>query len=449
MQWLKDIINNVAKAIGLDFWTTAWLGLAAIVIVVLLIVLIIVFAVRKKGKKKNAAKAAEESAPAPTPVKQQTSPAQPEAKTEEPAPVKEPEQAEDPAQVEEKEPEQAEEPVKAEQENKVEEEPAKAPETATEEKKETEDKMKSEKKETPKIIVKTTKDNTKKQAAKPAPKAAEKPVAKPTAKAEKPAEKPVAKAEKPAAKAPAAAKTAKPKALGKWIVEQKSDDEFISLLSASNGEVMLTSETYVSEDGARKGIETIIKAVESGEFVTHKTKNGTFYFKLKSSGNRLLCAGEIYKERTSCENAVESVKRIAADSPVVEEVSQGERYYAYKPVKLTDKAISDAPTGKWKIETNEDGKFYATLYASNGQVMLSTEEVSSKSTALSGIENVKKNALAGNFVIDKDKFGKYYYKLRNAQKSIICIGESYKTADSCISALESVRKLAAKSPLAE
>lgn len=430
MQWLKDIINSVAKAIGLDFWTTAWLGLAAIVIVVLLIVLIIVFAVRKKGKKKNAAKAAEESAPAPTPVKQQTSPAQPEAKTEEPAPVKEPEQAEEPAQVEEKEPEQAEEPVKAEQENKVEEEPAKAPETATEEKKETEDKMKSEKKETPKIIVKTTKDNTKKQA-------------------EKPAEKSVAKAEKPAAKAPAAAKTAKPKALGKWIVEQKSDDEFISLLSASNGEVMLTSETYVSEDGARKGIETIIKAVESGEFVTHKTKNGTFYFKLKSSGNRLLCAGEIYKERTSCENAVESVKRIAADSPVVEEVSQGERYYAYKPVKLTDKAISDAPTGKWKIETNEDGKFFATLYASNGQVMLSTEEVSSKSTALSGIENVKKNALAGNFVIDKDKFGKYYYKLRNAQKSIICIGESYKTADSCISALESVRKLAAKSPLAE
>lgn len=407
MQWLKDIINSVAKAIGLDFWTTAWLGLAAIVIVVLLIVLIIVFAVRKKGKKKNAAKAAEESAP-----------------------VKEPEQAEEPAQVEEKEPEQAEEPVKAEQENKVEEEPAKAPETATEEKKETEDKMKSEKKETPKIIVKTTKDNTKKQA-------------------EKPAEKSVAKAEKPAAKAPAAAKTAKPKALGKWIVEQKSDDEFISLLSASNGEVMLTSETYVSEDGARKGIETIIKAVESGEFVTHKTKNGTFYFKLKSSGNRLLCAGEIYKERTSCENAVESVKRIAADSPVVEEVSQGERYYAYKPVKLTDKAISDAPTGKWKIETNEDGKFFATLYASNGQVMLSTEEVSSKSTALSGIENVKKNALAGNFVIDKDKFGKYYYKLRNAQKSIICIGESYKTADSCISALESVRKLAAKSPLAE
>ena len=266
----------------------------------------------------------------------------------------------------------------------------------------------------------------------------------------KPAEKPAAKpAAKETAKPAPAAKAEKPKALGKWIVEQKSDDEFISLLSASNGEVMLTSETYVSEDGARKGIETIIKAVENGEFVIHKNKSGTFYFKLKSAGNRLLCAGEIYKERARCESAVESVKRIAADSPIVEEVSEGEKYYAYKPVKLTDKAISDAPTGKWRIETTEDDKFFATLYASNGQVMLSTEEVSAKSTAVAGIENVKKNALAGNFVIDKDKFGKYYYKLRNAQKSIICIGESYKTADSCISALESVRKLAAKSPIAE
>ena len=111
--------------------------------------------------------------------------------------------------------------------------------------------------------------------------------------------------------------------------------------------------------------------------------------------------------------------------------------------------IDNAAAGKWKIETTEDGKFFATLYASNGQVMLSTEEVASKASATSGMENVKKNALAGNFVIDRDKFGKFYYKLRNAQKSVICIGESYTTADNCISALESVRKFAMNSPVVE
>ena len=237
--------------------------------------------------------------------------------------------------------------------------------------------------------------------------------------------------------------------LGKWVIEEKSEDEFIAVLFASNGEIMLTSEIYTTEDGARKGVATIIKAVNNGEFVTHRNKNGTFYFKLKSANNRLLCAGEIYKEKSSCLSAVESVKRIAADSPIAEETAEGDKYVEYTPATLSEKDIENAAAGKWKIEKSEEGKYYATLYASNGQVMISTEEVSAKATALSGMENAKANAIAGNFVIDRDKFGKFYYKLRNAQKSVICIGESYVTADNCVSALESVRKLAAKSQLAE
>ncbi len=417
MQWLKDIIKQIANAIGLDKWVTAYIGLALAILIVFAIVIAIIFAVRKKAKKKAAAEAesakpATESAKTEEPVKAQEVKAEEVKKEEVKEEIKEEIPKEEPAPAE----------VKEEKPTEVVAEP------------ETEEKPKEKIKDKDTTMDKTT---TKKQETKATKPAAAKPAAaKPAAKS---AAKPAASA-KPAAKA---------KALGKWVIEQKSEDEFLALLFASNGEVMLTSETYSTEDGARKGIATIIKAVENGEFVTHKTKNGTFYFKLKSSGNRLLCAGEIYKERTSCENAVESVKRIAADSPMVEDVYEGEKYYAYKPVKLTEKAINDAATGKWRVETNDDGKFYATLYASNGQVMLSTEEVSTRATALSGIENVKKNALAGNFVIDKDKFGKYYYKLRNAQKSIICIGEAYKTADSCISALESVRKLAAKSPIVE
>lgn len=300
---------------------------------------------------------------------------------------------------------------------------------------------------------------------KPAEKPVEKPVEEPKAevkveepkkeeKAKEPAKKPAVKsekAEKPAVKTAVkpASKTSKPKALGKWVIERKSDDEYISVLFASNGEAMLTSETYVSEDGARKGVATIVKAVENGDFVIYKNKNGNYYFKLKSAANRLLCAGEIYKDKAGCESAVESVKRIAKDSPVIEEVSDGEKYLAYTPVALNDADLKGAAKGKWKIEKNDDGKFFAILYASNGQVMLSTEEVASKPTALAGIENVKKNALAGNFVIDKDKFGKFYYKLRNANKSVICIGESYPTSARCISALESVRKFAMTSPLVE
>lgn len=283
----------------------------------------------------------------------------------------------------------------------------------------------------------------KKPAAKPAP--AKKPAAKPAKKTAAPAKKPA-----PAAK-PATKTAAKPatKPSGKWVIEQKGQGEYLSKLLASNGEVMLTSEIYSGEDSAISGINTIIKGVTTGSFTVYENKNGTFYYKLKSAQNRLLCAGEIYKDRSRCLSAIESVKRIAGSAELSEDVVKGSEYVKYKPEKITKKSLAETTAGKWKIEVTKGGKYYATLYAGNGQVMLSAEEVSSKASALSGIESVKKNCAAGNFVIDKDKFGKFYYKLRNAQKSVVCIGESYAKLESCIKALETVRRLAEISPLSD
>ncbi len=256
--------------------------------------------------------------------------------------------------------------------------------------------------------------------------------------AKKPAEKKVAVAPVPAAKKETK-KAADKAAAGKWSVAKKADDEYLAILVASNGEVMLTSEIYSSESGARNGIATIVKNVESGNFVIYQDKRNNSYFKLKTATNRLLCAGEIYSTKDACESAIESVKRIAKESPISQEIVEG-KYIEYTCAPLNKDEISGAK-GKWKIE-EKDGKFSAKLYASNGQLMLSTEQVASRATAESAIESVKKNSADGNFIIDKDKSGRFYYKLRNNAKSIICIGESYNSLDGCTSALESVRRFA-------
>ena len=230
--------------------------------------------------------------------------------------------------------------------------------------------------------------------------------------------------------------------VGKWVIDLKTEKEYMAKLLASNGEVMLSSEIYTSEEGARAGIETIINAVENGKFIIYKDKAGNSYYKLKSTANRILCVGEIYKTNEQCLKAVESVKRIAKDAVVANGVMEGSKYVDYTPIQVTEYEVKKGLTGKWKIETTEEGKFFAKLLASNGQLMLTTEEVSTKKTALASIESVKKNSFAGNFIIDRDKFGRFYYKLRTAQKAVICIGEAYDSLDSCISALESVRKFA-------
>ena len=232
------------------------------------------------------------------------------------------------------------------------------------------------------------------------------------------------------------------KVSGKWVIEMRREGEYVAKLYASNGEIILNSETYSTAEGARSGISTIIKGVESGNFVIYNTKGGDYYFKLKSAGNKLLCAGEIYTTKDGCLAAVESVKRFAKTAIISESVKEGAHYVEYIPAKV-DYEIKKGARGKWKVERTEDGGYCARLYANNGQLMLSAEEVKERKTALKSIESIKKNSAEGNFVIDKDKFGRFYYKLRNSLKSVICIGEGYDTLEACTSALESVRKFAA------
>lgn len=253
--------------------------------------------------------------------------------------------------------------------------------------------------------------------------------------AEKPAEKPTGKP----------AKKETPKRVGKWTIELKAEGEYVAKLSATNGEVMLTSEVYADKDGAVKGIATIVKNVESGKFIVYRDKNDNFYYKLKSSGNRLLCVGEIYQSKDQCERAVQSVKRIAADATVVKDVVEG-KYIDYTPIPVSEIELPKGATGKWKVEKGDHG-FQAKLFASNGQLMLSTEEVSTKKSATDAIESVKEYALQGNFRIDRDKSKRYYWKLRNNVKSVVCIGEAYESLDACVKSLESVRRFAATAVL--
>jgi len=260
--------------------------------------------------------------------------------------------------------------------------------------------------------------------------------------------KPEAK-ETPAPKKKAEPKPVAPKHDGKWIVEYKGDGEYLSKLVANNGEVMLSSEIYSTEEGARNGIATIVKNTQNGNFIIYRDKSDKFYYKLKNGTNRLLCVGEIYKTKDQCLKAVESVKRMAGKAIIVDKLVEGEAYVDYTPEKVDSYDFTARTRGKWIVEMNEDGRYTAKLFASNGQLMLATEEVAQKTTALKAIDSVKKNSAEGNFIIDRDKFGRFYYKLRNAQKSVICIGEAYEKLDSCTSALESVRRFAATAVLVE
>ena len=250
--------------------------------------------------------------------------------------------------------------------------------------------------------------------------------------------------EKVIAEKPAADK----KALGKWIIKEKGEREFVAYLYANNKEIMLTSETYSSPDGAKKGIATIRKNAAIDEnFTYYRDKNKNYFFKLKTSKNRLLCAGETYANKSACLKSIESVKNFV-DSPLAEKIEKDITIINYTPGQ--DEAYTPRKnSGKWVISELDDETFIAQLFASNGELLLSSESYASYSSAKDAVENITQNGLNGNFIIDSDKKGRFFFKIRNAQKLTLCVGETYSQLAACQSAIESVFGFLKTAKLAE
>lgn len=122
--------------------------------------------------------------------------------------------------------------------------------------------------------------------------------------------------------------------MGKFVIkETKTGVKFD--LKASNGEVIVTSEVYQSEDACKKGIASVKKnapvaAVEdqteegyaqekNPKFEIYHDKAGEFRFRLKAANGQVIAASEGYKALAGCKNGIESVRKNAPDADIVKE----------------------------------------------------------------------------------------------------------------------------------
>lgn len=107
--------------------------------------------------------------------------------------------------------------------------------------------------------------------------------------------------------------------MGKFEISLRKNNEFQFNLKASNGQVILASEGYTTKANCKKGIESVKKnSQEDARFDRKESKNGKWYFNLKSSNGQVVGTSEIYESKASCENGIASVKKNAPDAEVVD-----------------------------------------------------------------------------------------------------------------------------------
>lgn len=91
------------------------------------------------------------------------------------------------------------------------------------------------------------------------------------------------------------------------------------------------------------------------------------------------------------------------------------------------------------IENSKNGQFYFNLTAKNGQIILTSEQYTTKAACLNGIESVKKNAN------DKSKFeqktaknGQFNFVLKAANHQVIGSSELYTSTSGRDNGIKSV-----------
>ena len=103
---------------------------------------------------------------------------------------------------------------------------------------------------------------------------------------------------------------------GKFEIYKDKGGEFRFRLKAGNGEIILASEGYKQKASCTNGINSVKKnAPDDNRYERKEAKSGPM-FNLRAANNQVIGTSEVYSSASARDNGIESVKRNAPDARV-------------------------------------------------------------------------------------------------------------------------------------
>lgn len=100
--------------------------------------------------------------------------------------------------------------------------------------------------------------------------------------------------------------------MAKFIITSSKPKVFHFNLQASNGEVILSSESYTTKDSCLKGIESVkSNAPDPAKYSIFESKDGRFYFTLKAGNNKVIGTSQMYKSLPNLNTGIASLQKNA------------------------------------------------------------------------------------------------------------------------------------------
>ncbi len=246
--------------------------------------------------------------------------------------------------------------------------------------------------------------------------------------------------------------------IGKFELCNSSLGGFRYHLLANNGQLLYESRDYKTIETCRDAIAKFVNSVENGSFSIKADKFGNYKYSLKSAtSNNVIYVGESYTTKKSCLNSVESVKRFAPVSPVVD-ATIADFTATATPFEIPAETVEavknkQGAIGKWAIENTDSedpaSPYVFLLYANNGQLLYESRDYKSYDNCRKGVDAFVSAVENGYFIIDDDKFKRYKFFLRSNKTGSQAeyVGQNYDDKSSCESSAVSVYKFALLTPV--
>ncbi|MFT8319746.1 MAG: YegP family protein [Bacillus sp. (in: firmicutes)] len=107
--------------------------------------------------------------------------------------------------------------------------------------------------------------------------------------------------------------------MGNYVINKSSNGQYYFVLKASNGQVLVTSETYTTKSNCKNGISSVkINGKYDANYTRLISNNEQYYFVIKSSANgQVLATSETYVTSQSRESGIASCK-LNIDSQIID-----------------------------------------------------------------------------------------------------------------------------------
>lgn len=98
---------------------------------------------------------------------------------------------------------------------------------------------------------------------------------------------------------------------------------------------------------------------------------------------------------------------------------------------------------KYHLKKASDGQFHFNLHASNGEIVISSELYKAKTSAIEGIESVRRNSQReGAFELKEASNGKHYFVLKATNGQVVGQSQMYGSRASAENGVAAVKRYA-------